>query len=49
MIGDGLTVGIAQFDARGQIDEADFVGDAIGGVGLADVAEFVRRAADLFL
>jgi hypothetical protein len=42
-------VGIAQFEVRGQTDAGDFVGDAIGGVELADVAEFVRRAADLFL
>jgi hypothetical protein len=44
----GLLVGFAQFDAGGEIDISSLVGDAVGGVELADIAHLSRLAADLF-
>jgi hypothetical protein len=41
-------VGLAQFDARVEIDISDLVGNAAGGVTLTDIAKVGCGAADLF-
>ncbi len=43
-----LAIGFAQLDARSQVYVRCLVGDAVGGVELADVAQLSSFSADLF-
>jgi hypothetical protein len=43
-----LAVGLTQLDSSCHVDISSFIGDAIGGVELADVAQFRCGAADFF-